>query len=795
MRGRREPRRDGTPGTAKVGHGTLSPGSLLGGYRIERLLGQGGMGVVYEATQLSLGRRVAVKVLSTSLAGDGASRQRFLQEGRLAARVAHPNLIMVLEAAEEQGELILAQELVEGGTLAERLHQQGALPLALAMEVVETTASVLITLHAAAILHRDLKPANLFLSPSRGVLVGDLGIAKDRSIGGFRTQAGVLLGTPGYLPPEAWAEGAATPAWDLYSLGVIFFECLTGKRPFEGENLVTIWKAQSTGILPDPGKFREDLPPGLDRVLAGFLAPDPADRFADASAAAAALKGGARGQPGRRDVRNRPGKSPRFGHGQTIVAVGSKPGGRAPSLPGTARVDSSAGGVSAAPVRKPRVWTSWLGLGVAALLVATLLGWAFLPRASFPILGPSDVRPSTPPPEAAGRSSTTPTAAIQQPKASPKPQRGGDPKDPFDVRSSWLVASGLPADESIPEMARLLELIRRSNVNVATSQSRARRNLDQIDPGLHARDTVMLWSLPLRPCLQLLQAVESGDSSLSSGLAAALPRIMAALLLHTTEADDALRYTIMRWGSRRNMIPGPELQLRLDLLLSRVRREFGEKLMPLQRTWEAIAPSPAPVNWAAGETCLLPFVQYAGWTPPAGASAASLIEDALLRSASGEAAVDFPLIHGLIRALRFVATDAAGDAAFTTLRGLLESKQPGSPPSPTRQLALFDLACQRVWLVRPMSQPATGSLELSRREAAVWLAARDRLLREWPWDPRHPPPPGPASELAPDVRLRLQDVRRHLKNAYRSVKEPVPPEPQRNRERRGQSLPGPTPGP
>ncbi|MBI2945631.1 MAG: serine/threonine protein kinase [Candidatus Wallbacteria bacterium] len=269
----------------------LSPGTVVAGYRIEEPLGSGGMGIVYRATQLSLNRAVALKVLTPSLAFDSEARQRFLQEGVLAARVTHPQLVRVLQTGEYEHRLFLAFELVSGGTLREKLRECGPLSLALALEVTATCADVFVALHAAGVLHRDLKPENVFLSPDRGPLVADLGIAKDLArTGGPRTQKGLIIGTPAYIAPELVLGQQPSPLSDLYALGVLFFECLTGQVPFLGKDSQDTLRRHLKAPVPLVSVARPGLPEAYDKVMARLLAKDPAQRYPGAEMALAALR-------------------------------------------------------------------------------------------------------------------------------------------------------------------------------------------------------------------------------------------------------------------------------------------------------------------------------------------------------------------------------------------------------------------------------------------------------------------------------------------------------------------------
>jgi serine/threonine-protein kinase len=239
---------------------SLCAGALVGGYRLGELLGAGGMGSVYRATQLSLSREVALKVLNPGLCADARERDRFVQEGVLAARVSHPGIVRVLEVGQAGEQLFLAYELISGETLRARLDGERTLPPADAVELARVCAEVLRALHESGVLHRDLKPANIFLSSDRGPLVGDLGIAKDLFGGGVRTASGLILGTPAYMAPELASGQAASEASDLYALGIVFFECLAGRPPYESEDPMTTLRMHVREPVPSLSAVRPGLP-------------------------------------------------------------------------------------------------------------------------------------------------------------------------------------------------------------------------------------------------------------------------------------------------------------------------------------------------------------------------------------------------------------------------------------------------------------------------------------------------------------------------------------------------------
>ena len=236
-------------------------GSILAGYRLDALIARGGMGVVYRATQLALDRPVALKVIARQLAGDEGFRDRFLRESRLAARLDHPAVVPVYDAREEEGELIVAMRLIEGGDLKKRLKAGGPLPPAEAIALLGQVAAALDTAHAAGIVHRDVKPHNILLEGERAYLT-DFGLAKALGDSGVLSGASVV-GTAEYMSPEQWRGERVGPAADVYSLGCVLYESLTGVVPYARRD----------------GEAEPVMPRGLDTVIERAVAKDPARRF------------------------------------------------------------------------------------------------------------------------------------------------------------------------------------------------------------------------------------------------------------------------------------------------------------------------------------------------------------------------------------------------------------------------------------------------------------------------------------------------------------------------------------
>jgi DNA-binding beta-propeller fold protein YncE len=236
-------------------------GSTLAGYRLDALIARGGMGVVYRATHLALERPVALKVIARHLAEDDGFRERFLGESRLAARLDHPNVVPIFDAREEEGELIVAMRLVEGGDLKRRISKRGPLPPEEAVELLGQIAAALDAAHAAGIVHRDVKPHNILLEGDRAYL-SDFGLAKALGDSGVLSGASIV-GTAEYMSPEQWRGEKVGPPADIYSLGCVLYEALTGIVPYARRESDT----------------EPEMPAGLDAVIERSVAKDPAERY------------------------------------------------------------------------------------------------------------------------------------------------------------------------------------------------------------------------------------------------------------------------------------------------------------------------------------------------------------------------------------------------------------------------------------------------------------------------------------------------------------------------------------
>jgi uncharacterized RDD family membrane protein YckC len=265
------------------------PGEEFGGYRILRLLGQGGMGEVYEAEQLASGRRVALKVMNQALASD-QDRKRFLREGRLAAGVSHPNVVYIYGSEEIAGGPVIAMELVASGTLKDRV-KRGPLPPAEAVDSALQIIAGLEAAHITGVLHRDIKPANCFVGVDGTVKVGDFGLSISTLARGesLLTASGSVLGTPAYASPEQLRGEDLGVASDIYSVGATLYHLLTGRPPHDTTDFVKLITEVLDKTPPPPHTLRPEIPAGLAKVVMRCLAKDRAARFSSYAALRDAL--------------------------------------------------------------------------------------------------------------------------------------------------------------------------------------------------------------------------------------------------------------------------------------------------------------------------------------------------------------------------------------------------------------------------------------------------------------------------------------------------------------------------
>jgi serine/threonine-protein kinase len=335
-----------------------------GRYRITRKLGAGGMANVYLATDQELGRRVAIKILNERHANDEQFVERFRREAKNAAGLSHPNVVSIYDRGESEGTYYIAMEYIEGRTLKDLIVTRGPSPIPIAIDYTRQVLSALRFAHRNEIVHRDIKPHNVIVDSEGRVKVADFGIARAGT--SQMTEAGSIIGTAQYLSPEQARGAPVDQTSDLYSVGVMLFELLTGEVPFSGDTPVEIAMKHLSQTPVPPSRLRPDVPRDLDSIVLRALAKDPSDRYHDASAMDADLDRVARGL----------GISAETAEAATTVLSGA---GAASTATAATMVRSARPQVGRyyeydeVPPRRRQLWPWLLGLG--ALLAAIVGGF------------------------------------------------------------------------------------------------------------------------------------------------------------------------------------------------------------------------------------------------------------------------------------------------------------------------------------------------------------------------------------------------------------------------------------
>jgi len=262
---------------------------VAGRYELEELVGAGGMSSVFKARDTLLERHVALKILHPHFTEDEQYVERFRREARAVASLSHPNIVTILDRGEDEGRQFIVFELVEGQTLADVLHEEGRLPVRRALEIAMQVARGLGFAHEQGLIHRDVKPQNVILNGDGRAKVTDFGIARSLDVQGV-TQSGAVLGTSNYIAPEQASGRSVDRTTDVYSLGVVLFELLTGEVPFPGESFVAVAMQHVSEPPPSVLEVRPDVPVRVARAVDRALEKDPAERFPSMDAFAAELQ-------------------------------------------------------------------------------------------------------------------------------------------------------------------------------------------------------------------------------------------------------------------------------------------------------------------------------------------------------------------------------------------------------------------------------------------------------------------------------------------------------------------------
>jgi serine/threonine-protein kinase len=263
-------------------------GDSVGRWRLENMLGEGGMGRVFRASDAD-GAQAAVKIVKAELARDEIFRRRFDREAKVAQRVDHPHVVPVIEAGEHEGLPYLVQVFIDGGSLEDRLKTAGTLPLDEAVRICTAVASGLDALHLQGLIHRDVKPGNILLDDDGTPFIADFGLAKDRDAS-VLTKAGTAIGSMDYMAPEQIRGEEVSAQTDVYALGCVMFECLSGKPPFADRQGMRILWAHLQEEPPDPLAGRDDVPADVAWALKQALAKEPEQRPPTATAYAGMVR-------------------------------------------------------------------------------------------------------------------------------------------------------------------------------------------------------------------------------------------------------------------------------------------------------------------------------------------------------------------------------------------------------------------------------------------------------------------------------------------------------------------------
>ncbi|RLK52216.1 serine/threonine-protein kinase [Microbacterium telephonicum] len=427
--------------------------SFGGRYELDSRIAIGGMGEVWEATDHVIGRTVAIKILKDEYMGDPGFLERFRAEARHAALVNHEGIASVFDYGEENGSAFLVMELVPGEALSTILEREGSLSTDKTLDIVAQTAAALQAAHAAGLVHRDIKPGNLLITPDGRVKITDFGIARIADQVPL-TATGQVMGTVQYLSPEQASGHPASPATDIYSLGIVAYESLAGKRPFTGESQVAIAMAQINDVPPP---LPQTIAEPVRNFVLSMIAKKPEDRPATASAVARAATALRRG-----DIAGAAAIVPAIAGGAVVVdevtqlltaGVGADQATRIMPTSTAALDQPGADAEGETPAKKKRSPWTWPLIALIILLLLVLGGtlWALLSG------GNGDGDPTTPPP-----TSSTPTQS-----GTPTPE-----VTPIDIESLGLIGKTCDEATSIAKGAGI--------VDVSCSTGNAAPSSDQI---------------------------------------------------------------------------------------------------------------------------------------------------------------------------------------------------------------------------------------------------------------------------------------------------------------------------
>jgi serine/threonine protein kinase len=386
----------------------LQPGQMLGPYQIISQIGEGGMATVYKAYQPSMDRNVAIKVLPGQLAESAEFTQRFQQEARIIAKLEHPHILPVFDYGESGGVTYLVMRYLDAGTLRDKMENGRPLPLGEIDRLFTQLADALSYAHSYGIIHRDLKPSNALIDSQGNLFLTDFGIAKLLESASPRlTQTDAIMGTPAYISPEQAQATKVNQRSDIYSLGIILYEMVTGRVPFVAETPLAVILKHVSDPLPLPSSLKPDIPEAIEKVVLKALAKDPSDRFATVEEFLSAWK---RALDEARTTRPSP---------ETAAVQAATPKEGTAQTHGKPATDIRQTAPPPAAVPKSQNWLGWTaGCLIGLCLLITIGGGAIYVFSSGvfddtpPTRIPAPTRTQAPPPTDAPRPTPTTAAPI-----------------------------------------------------------------------------------------------------------------------------------------------------------------------------------------------------------------------------------------------------------------------------------------------------------------------------------------------------------------------------------------------
>lgn len=530
----------------------------LGHYDIIAELGRGGMGVVYKGYETSLNRYVAIKVLAESLAHDESVKERFLREARSMAALNDPHIISIYFIGDDAGQTYFVMEFVDGESLGSLLKREGKLKPEQAAKIVYQTAQGLATAHDKGVIHRDIKPGNLMITAKGAVKIADFGIAlSSQDFSKKLTSTGEFVGTPGYLSPEVCQGKPVDQRSDIFSLGIVLFECLAGRMPFTDESPLGLMLEVVKAEIPDVRTLNADVDPELERILAKMVAKDPAERYqscqelvADLSRHPLVAKGGPI------TLQTRMSAAAATMIGQKTPVSGQRPLPTTSPTPQPLPVSRPTTPAAAQPVmgahqpvlqaQAPAKSSPMLPLAIAAILILGLAGGAWAFRDRIPMLqqflgasATTAVAPATQPPASAGSTASpavltaTPAAQPEQTVAAPPP-----PTDPRYAENATTAnaSTAIPPTPAPP-----------SNAPAPTNQAAA-APAPPVQVARVAEPPKV--AAPPKPHVPVVVVLASGDEAISEPAEAAIERTLSSHGYRVSDQDSMPRVDHLLGGER-----------------------------------------------------------------------------------------------------------------------------------------------------------------------------------------------------------------------------------------------------